>query len=226
VIFDAKSLPSSLILGNGEQLDLLNSGPLDDAGLPARAYELGEVAGRFTGARIFSANPKLYHAMVGLLARGVPYREISEICSVSVNTVCAVSLREGEPIETIRERVGRLGMDVAALTMEAIRDLLADPVSRARLGLKDLAIAHGIAVQNAQLLLGGATSRMGTEEKPAASHDDYLRFLDGLVNVTPTGSAAETPTQKGAALPVPGAAIEVPASVQAVTVKPSAESTN
>lgn len=198
----------SLMLGNGHQLDLLE---VDDAGLPAAAYELGEAAGRFTGERIFSGNPKLYHAIVRLLARAVPYREISDICSVSINTVCAVAQREGVPIETLRERIGRLGLDVAALTIEAIRDLLADPEMRGRHSMRDLSIAHGIAVQNAQLLLGGATGRIEhADATPAPGHDDYLAYIQ---NVTRTGSSAENPAQK-ARLAAP---IEVTATPPAET---------
>lgn len=185
------SAGESLVLGDSRQLALLEP---DDAGLPAQAYELGEQAGRFTGERIFSTNPKLYRAIVALLARAVPYREISEICSVSVNTVCAVSQREGEPIETIRQRIGRMGMNVAALTLEAIMDMLADPLQRAQLSIKDLAVCHGIAFTNAQLALGGATSRMeavGPQAKP--THEAYLDFIR---NVTATGSRVETPGQK------------------------------
>lgn len=191
----------SLILGNGAQLALLD---VDEAGLPAASYERAEAVGRFTGDRIFSRNPKLYRAISALLARGLPYREISEICSVSVNTVCAVSHREGIPIETIRERIGRLGLDVAALTMESIRDLLADPEWKKTASLKDLAIVHGIAFTNAQLALGGATARLDfTDKTPAPTHADYERMLR---NVTPTGSSAENPPQKGA-LAAPGGTV-------------------
>jgi hypothetical protein len=183
--------PESLVLGNGEQLALLE---VDDAGLPQEAYAMAEASGRFTGDRIFSTNPRLYRAIVALLGRSVPYREISEICGVSVNTVCGVSQREGVPIETIRERIGRLAMDVSAMTAEAMRDMLADPIQRARLSFKDLAIAHGIATQNGQLLLGGATSRMETHEAPP-THEDYLRSLR---NVTPaaTGLSSDSAPQK------------------------------
>lgn len=200
----------SLILGNGQQLGLLD---VDEAGLPPQAYDRAESSGRFTGDRIFSSNPRLYRAIVSLLGRAVPYREVSEICSVSVNTVCAVAQREGVPIETIRERVGRLSMDVASLTIEAIRDMLADPVQRAALSLRDLSIAYGIAVQNGQLLLGGATVRMETSDA-VPTHDDYLRMIR---NVTPTGLAGETPAQKAAALPAPATAIDVPSSTPGQT---------
>lgn len=180
----------SLVLGDGRQLALLDA---DEAGLPPQAYALGEQAGRFTGERIFSTNPKLYRAIVALLARAIPYREISEICSVSVNTVCAVSQREGVPIETIRERIARLGMDVAALTLEAIRDMLADPDQRASMSIKDLAVVMGISFSNAQLAAGGATARMEIDHRAKPSHEDYERFIR---NVTGTGLAGEEAAQK------------------------------
>lgn len=183
--------PGSLLLGSDAQLALLD---VDEAGLPARAYELGEQAGRFTGDRIFSTNPRLYRAIAALVARSIPYREISEICSVSVNTVCAVCQREGVPIETIRERIARLGMDVTMLTLEAIRDLMADPDYRRSMSVKDLAIVMGISFTNAQLAGGGATARMDTVEKGAKpSHDDYERLIR---NVTGTGFPGDNPPQK------------------------------
>lgn len=197
----------SLILGNGQQLSLLDA-QLDDAGLPPEAYEQSESFGRFTGDRIFSTNPRIYNAIAALLARGMPYREVSEICGVSVNTVCAISVREGTPIETIRERIGRLGLDVAQLSIEAMRDLLADPVLRGKLAFRDLAIAYGIATQNAQLLLGGATARIETMEA-APTHEAYLAYLAALRNVTParTGLSAETPDQKSEPAALPAAAV-------------------
>ena len=202
----------SLILGNGVELEL-NLGTVDAAGLPPVAYERAEEFGSFTGERIFSGNPKLYRAIVALLARGVPYREISEICSVSVNTVCAVCQREGTPIETIRERIGRLGLDVAALTVEAMRDMLADPVQRAKLSLKDLAVAHGIAFTNAQLALGGVTARLDYGDKtPAPGHDDYLAYIRNV-----TGSSAEKPALKEAAAHEGATAIEVATTTPAET---------
>lgn len=203
--------PESLVLGTGEQLALLE---VDEAGVPAQAYELAERAGKFTGERIFSGNPKLYHAIVRLLARDVPYREIGEICSVSVNTVCAVNQREGTPIETIRQRIGRMGLDVAALTIEALRDMLADPDRRREFTMKDLAIAHGIAFSNAQLALGGATARLDDlRDKPKPTHDDYLAFVR---NVTGTGSRVENPGTNGAQPTLengrPGEVIDLPAA--------------
>lgn len=170
----------SLVLGSGRQLDLID---VDEAGVPSSAYAANEGMARFTAERIFSTNPRIYRAIVNLLARSVPYREISEICGVSVNTVCAVCHREGTPVETIRERIGRLGLDVAQLTLEAIRDLLADPEWRKVASARDLAIIHGIAFTNAQLALGGATSR--PEVVDGSSQPSSQDYLDLIAKATP-----------------------------------------
>lgn len=186
----------SLVLGNGQQLSL--AGELDDAGLPAQAYERLEETGRYTGERIFSSNPKLYHAIVKLLGRAMPYREIADVCSVSVNTVCGVAFREQIPVETIRERIGRTGLDVASLSLELIKDMLSDPVISRTLSLKDLSVAFGIATSNAQLLLGGATARVENTQATVPDHDAYLAFIR---NVTPvlTGLRAGNPAPNAAA---------------------------
>lgn len=194
---------TSLVLGNGSQLQLID---VDEAGLPASAYSSTEQRGRFTGERLFFANAQLYSAITKLLARGLGYREIAEICSVSVNTVCGVAYREGVPIETLRERIGRLGLDVAQLTLETIRDLLADPDARKKMTAKDLAIIHGITFSNAQLALGGATARIEKADLGKPGHDEYLRFIGGLVNVTPApiGLGAGNPGPKEGDAGTPG----------------------
>jgi hypothetical protein len=200
----------TLVLGNGQQLNL--DGKLDDAGLPENAYARMEESGRFTGERIFSGNPRLYHAIVRLLGRALPYREIADICSVSVNTVCGIAFREQIPIETIRERIGRTGLDVAQLSLEAMKDLLSDPLIRGTLSLKELAVAFGVATQNAQLLLGGATARVENTQPAVPDHEAYLAFLK---NVTPvlTGLRAGNPAPNAAPPSAPAApALDVPST--------------
>lgn len=209
----------SLTLGNGQQLALI--GDLDDAGLPAEAYHRLEESGRFTGERIFSGNPRLYTAIVRLLGRALPYREIADICSVSVNTVCGIAFREQIPIETIRERIGRTGLDVAQLSLEAMKDLLSDPVLRGSLSLKELAVAFGVATQNAQLLLGGATARVENTQPAVPDHDSYLAFLK---NVTPlvTGLRAGKPGPNAAApSALPAEVVELPSTPPPPSEKPA-----
>jgi hypothetical protein len=132
-----------------------------------------------------------------------------------VNTVCGVAFRESIPVETLRERIGRIGLDVAALSLESIRELLGDPEARTKISAKDLAIIHGIATTNAQLLLGGATARI---ESPVITTPSHSAYLDFIRNVTPaTGSEAATAaTKEGpAAIPAgadaPGLVVELPA---------------
>lgn len=198
----------SLILGNGQQLDL--TGGVDEAGLPATAYARGEEAGRFTGERIFSGNPRLYHAIKSLLGRALPYREIAEICSVSVNTVCGIAFREQIPIETVRERMGRMALDVGQLSLEGMRDLLTDPERRKQLTLKELAVAFGISTSNAQLLLGGATARIETTLQAVPDHAAYEAFLKAAIPAW-TGLRAGNPAANGAPAGAPnGPALDVP----------------
>jgi hypothetical protein len=201
----------TLILGNGQQLELAGQ-QLDDAGLPPSSYARMEESGRFTGERIFLGNPRLYRAIVALLARGEPYRSIADICSVSVNTVTGIAFREKIPIETIRERLGRTGLDVAQLSLEAMKDLLSDPLQRAGLTLKELAVAFGVATQNAQLLLGGATARVENTQAAIPDHEAYLAFLKTVTPVL-TGLRAGNPGPNAAAPGAPdGPALDLPAS--------------
>ena len=194
----------SLILGNGTQLDLMPGDELDLAGLPAEAYADAEARGRFTGERLFLQNPKLYGAVAKLLARGETYREIADLCQVSTQTVTGVAYREAIPVETLRERLGRIGFDVARLSMEAMLELLSDPIARMKISAKDLSVIYGIAVSNSQLLLGGATARIESRDVMEPGHADYLRMLAdaqaaarrGEINVTPTGLRAENPGAK------------------------------
>lgn len=169
----------SLVLGNGQQLALID---VDADEIPAAAYKLAEQEGRWTGQRLFLSNPRLYGAITRLLARALPYREIAEICQVSVNTVCGVAWREGIPIETLRERIARAGMTLAQLTVEAAIELLADEDRRAKLSGKDLMVMHGIAFSNAQLASGGATARIEEHDITPPGHADYLAFIQ---DVTP-----------------------------------------
>lgn len=199
----------SLVLGSGRQLDLIDA---DECGLPASAYARSEDRGRWTGDRLFFAHPQMYRAITKLLARGEPYRAIAELLEVSVNTVCGVAYREGIPIETLRERIGRLGLDVATLSLEAIRDLLSDPIYRMKITAKDLAIINGIATTNAQLLLGGATARIDTTTASVPDHEAYLAFLK-TVTPLPTGLGAGNPGPKEGAAGTPtGPALDVPST--------------
>jgi hypothetical protein len=193
----------TLLTGRGEQLSL--AGELDEAGLPAEAYARLEERGRFTGERLFSSNPRIYQAIVKLLARDLHYREIADVLGVSINTVCGVAHREGLPIETERERLGKLDMQVARLSAEELVRRLADPVERTKIPADKLAVILGIGTQNGQLLLGGATSRIDHGDTTPPAHDDYWQYVKPAL---PTGSAPGNPAQIAR---VPGA-IEIEAT--------------
>lgn len=204
----------SFLLGNGKQLDFLPDA--DPSEIPAEAYAAQESRGIFTGERLFQQNPRLYKGIVKLLGGGIPFWTIAETLSVSVNTVRAVREREGVTIDTEKNRIGGIALDVARLGFEELKRRLSDLDELAKLSAKDIAIMTGIATQNAQLLLGGPTARIETIEHGAPGHEDYLRYIAELKNVTATGLAAETPALKeatAAALPAaPGAVIEIDAA--------------
>lgn len=226
---------TSIILGSGEQLDLIGPEQLDAAGLPPSAYADAEARGRFTGERLFSTNPKLYHAIAKLLARGETYREIAEICQVSTQTVTGVAYRERVPIETLRERIARVGLDVSRLSLEAMLEILSDPVQRAKVSIKDLAVVHGIATSNSQLLGGGATARVEVSDTSRPGHDDYDRLLAEAraeaarrreINVTATGLSAGKPVANEgapAALTAPAATVDLEPSAVRIADASSAE---
>lgn len=193
----------SLLLGDGRQLKLLE---IDELGLPGAAYDRLEERGHFTAERIFSQRPDVYRVIVKALGKEMGYREIADLCAVSVNTVGAVARREKIPIESIRQQLARLGFDGVRLTIETILEILGDPDLRRKISAKDLAIMNGILTANAQLLSGGMTANIGTGENVKAGHDDYLKFIK---DVTGTGLAGGKPGQKG---PTVDGVIELPAT--------------
>lgn len=200
----------SLLLGNGTQLALL---PEQGDELPDGVFARQEQRGIFTAERLFNRNPRLYHAIVKLLGKAETFWSIADILSVSVNTVRAVRDREGVAIDTEKTRIGQVALDVARLSFETLHARLADPEERAKLRTTDLGIIAGIATEKAQLLLGAPTAIIASTETAAPGHDDYLRLLAGLKNVTGTGYSAESgATKERSALPGPTPAINVPSA--------------
>lgn len=188
----------SLIMGSGRQLALIAGDDDDAVAVPTAILVEAEQRGTFSGERLFLLHPRIYRAVAKMLAQGESYIAIESLLEVSPSTIRSVREREGVTIEAERARVGQTALDVARLSFETLRERLEDPIQRAKLSAKDLAVMAGIATQNGQLLNGGPTARMETTQG-APSHDAYLRFLDSLRNVTPTGSSTQDPALKEAA---------------------------
>ena len=133
-----------------------------------------ERRGEFTAERLMESRPTIYRAIVDGLGQGLGVRQLCRAYRVSHHTVSAVMARESQAVATLKERT------VATLRTfgRLAADRLLDEVDQ--IPIQSLPIALGIAVEKAELLAGGATSRIEhTESGP--THEDYIRMISGKV---------------------------------------------
>jgi hypothetical protein len=176
-----------------------------------------ERRGEFTAERLMESRPTIYRALVDGLGQGLGVRQLCRAYRVSHHTVAAVMARESSTVATLKERT------VATLRTfgRLAADRLLDEVDQ--IPIQSLPIALGIAVEKAELLAGGATSRIEHLEA-GPTHEDYLQLISGKVieaEIIPaTGLRGETDSLKGAAEPfeVDGAVQAEPVLVDAETV--------
>jgi hypothetical protein len=169
-----------------------------------------ERRGEFTAERLMESRPTIYRAIVDGLGQGLGVRQLCRAYRVSHHTVAAVMARESSAVATLKERT----VSVLRTFGRLAADRLLDEVDQ--IPIQTLPIALGIAVEKAELLAGGATSRIEhTESGP--THDDYLRMISGKVieaEVIPViGFQGEEVAQKSAD---PAAAVQadpVPAAL-------------
>jgi hypothetical protein len=153
-----------------------------------------ERRGEFTAERLMESRPTIYRAIVDGLGQGLGVRQLCRAYRVSHHTVAAVMARESSAVATLKERT----VSVLRTFGRLAADRLLDEVDQ--IPIQSLPIALGIAVEKAELLAGGATSRIEhTESGP--THDDYLRMISGKVieaEVIATGFQGEEVAQKSA----------------------------
>lgn len=175
-----------------------------------------ERRGEFTAERLMESRPTIYQAIVDGLGQGLGVRQLCRAYRVSHHTVAAVMARESQAVATLKERT------VATLRTfgRLAADRLLDEVDQ--IPIQSLPIALGIAVEKAELLSGGATSRIEHAES-GPTHEDYLRMISGKVieaEVLPaTGLQGEEVAQKEAD---PAAAVQAGAESGLVLALPSA----
>jgi hypothetical protein len=175
-----------------------------------------ERRGEFTAERLMESRPTIYRALVDGLGQGLGVRQLCRAYRVSHHTVAAVMARESQAVATLKERT----VSVLRTFGRLAADRLLDEVDQ--IPIQSLPIALGIAVEKAELLAGGATSRIEhTESGP--THDDYIRMISGKVieaEVVPIGFEGGEVAQKSAD---PGAAVQAGgAAVQAVPLEVAA----
>jgi hypothetical protein len=167
-----------------------------------------ERRGEFTAERLMESRPTIYRALVDGLGQGLGVRQLCRAYRVSHHTVAAVMARESQAVATLKERT----VSVLRTFGRLAADRLLDEVDQ--IPIQSLPIALGIAVEKAELLAGGATSRIEhTESGP--TQDDYIRMIRGKVieaEVVPIGLEGEEVAQKsadpGAAVQAGGAAVQ------------------
>lgn len=150
-----------------------------DLSLPEKYLVSSEKRGEFTGERLSERKPEIYRACVRLLGDGTPYLAIAKLLGISVNTIAAVKRKEQNSIESIKKEQAEKYRLAGALAGERAIELLADDERAKEIPLNQLAIASGIFTEKAELLSGGATSRVDWVQ-PAPAVDDFNAYLDGL----------------------------------------------
>jgi hypothetical protein len=165
---------------SSEQLQLLP----DDVGAVVEALE---AAGEFTLERVKARKPETCRLVVDLLRGGFGIIRIAELLHISVNTVSR--LRDDAGIKPEEQTAGlakAAGM-VAALSAERLIDRLSDKDAADEIPARDLAIIHGVGVDKAQLLSGGATVRVEHQESgPSieAALEEYRRLQAAAIDIT------------------------------------------
>jgi hypothetical protein len=193
-----------------------------------------ERRGEFTAERLMESRPTIYKALVDGLGQGLGVRQLCRAYRVSHHTVAAVMARESAAVATLKERT----VSVLRTFGRLAADRLLDEVDQ--IPIQSLPIALGIAVEKAELLSGGATSRIEHAES-GPTHEDYLRIIQGKVieaEVLPaTGFEGEEVAQKEAdpvaavqaepaAVAAPGAGLALLPGVSSAALVPTGISEN
>lgn len=159
-----------------------------------------EATGEFTGERLKLRKPEIYSACISLLGSGSGLLTIAKLLKISVNTISAIKKVEGVSIESEKRMWAERFRSVAGLSAERAIEKLMDDEQAKNIPLNQLAITAGIFTEKAELLTGGATSRVDWVQ-PAPSADDFAKYLDGLRDadeMDPDGSSrGETETKEG-----------------------------
>ena len=184
---------TSLIDRDARQLELIPSSQMD-----AALFLESESRGEYTAEILYERHRDKYLAAVSFLSEGIGILRIAALLHISPSSVIAVREREGHAVEIEKGRLSRLARGAARLCVEAIVDIFRDPLRVMLIPPRDLGILHGILVDKAELLSGGATSRVEhTESVPG--HQELLEYLSTLRGRQPMGSEGKTGGQKGEA---------------------------
>jgi hypothetical protein len=137
-------------------------------------------------------------AIAALHIAGVPITRICEEVGISYHTAAALIRNRPELLEMARDVTAKNWKTLAALGTAQLVDRLPQMKDQA------LSVLSAIATEKAELLSGGATSRVEVIAAPAV--DEWSDVVDGVVvDSVPvsTGNTSRTAAPKGPAAPAP-----------------------
>lgn len=140
----------------------------------------------FTGERLATQRPEIYREVVTYLGQGMGIREICRRLRVHHRTVQAVSIREGQTIDTMRRELGARALGLAGLAMERLEE----QITGGTIKPGELAMTVGILVDKGQVLTGGVTGRVERIERHHVEKE-LEAFLAEVETVEITGLSSE-----------------------------------
>jgi hypothetical protein len=177
-----------------------------ELGFPVDVAEQLEQRGIYTAERLQARKPELVAAAKRMLGHGISSKMTAEILGVDIRAILEIG-RLGESdgsIPPYKERTLRQLRAVVTLSLDSL-------VDRAKAG-KVSPIEVCALIDKAELLSGGATSRVEVVEDPEVA--EFRRFLAAQMRGMGTGApeiSATSALPPSARHPLSGPVIEVPA---------------
>jgi hypothetical protein len=155
----------------------------DDDALDASAYHREElpakVAGRFTAARFLRDHPDKYRMAVDMTAAGLSRIQIARILQVSVHTLMEVEAANPVSIAQARDKHIQRLQAGADLALDSIIEVLADPVTRAKIPGGTLGVMYGILKDHLNKATGQPTEIVG-HVLAGAGHGDARAYSERM----------------------------------------------
>ena len=209
----------------GGQLSLLTKVQAD-ALTEETKIEQEYAQGIYSGVQLKNSDPVIYELVCILLADGsMSQRQIAARTGTSRNLVSGIN-RQSPDIEPLKKQMASRARNLGQLCLERAEEIVTDPTSK--VGLRDLAILAGVAIDKSQLLSGEATQRVETIDA-ASGADDFEAAFEALqqadaVELPAMGLEPGEPADKRAADAAPGS--EVKAAAEVVEVADLASETS
>lgn len=134
--------------------------------------------GVFSGSLVVRDKAR-YEAILRLSAEGLGVHRVARILSCSAHTVQAARRRDESYIATLKKRLAGTCREVAALSVEGLRDMLLD--NPEKISARDRAWIAAVLVDKAEVLESGAAARL--EAGDGAAHEGFAALLRGLRDV-------------------------------------------